>query len=158
MSFEVVEAFLKERGLGARIHRLEASSATVPLAAKAIGCREEQIAKTLTFLLNEEPLIVVCAGNVKIQNAKFKATFGAKAKLIPAPLVQRLVGHEVGGVCPFAVLPGVPIYFDVSLEGKDLIYPAAGDDHSMVALSLEELTAYVAPRGFIDVCTPMAPS
>lgn len=152
MTLSAVREYLDSFGLGDRIRIVAESSATVELAAAALGCEPKQIVKTLTFLVSGEPIMILCPGHVKIDNAKFKARFGEKARMIPAGEVGAFVGHEAGGVCPFAVKDGVKIFFDESLRENDRMYPAAGDDHSGVELNLSELTACARPDGWVDVC------
>lgn len=131
---------------------MEQSTATVQMAADAVGCEAKQIAKTLSFLVDESPILIVAAGNVKIDNQKYKATFNQKSKMLPGELVEEYIGHKLGGVCPFAVKPNVVIYLDVSLKQNDIVYPAAGSENSVVKLSIEELERYSAFKEWIDVC------
>lgn len=147
-----VKGYFKKIGLEERVKVLEQSSATVQLAAEAIGCEAKQIAKTLSFLVDDLPVLVVAAGNVKIDNQKFKATFHQKSKMIPGELVEEYVGHVPGGVCPFAVKPDVTIYLDVSLKQNKIVYPAAGSNNSVIKLSIEELERYTAFKDWVDVC------
>ena len=151
MSMDKARAHLRRYGLEDRIIELADSSATVELAAQALGCAPEHIAKTLSFVDGEGALLILAAGNARIDNGKFKARFGMKAKMLPADQVEALVGHAVGGVCPFGVNPGVPVYLDESLRRYDVIYPAAGNDHSGVRLTVEELYRASEAQGFVDV-------
>ena len=151
MSMDKARAHLRRYGLEDRIIELTDSSATVELAAAALGCAPEHIAKTLSFVQGEGALLILAAGNARIDNGKFKARFGMKAKMLPAEKVEALVGHAVGGVCPFGVNPGVPVYLDESLRRYDVIYPAAGNDHSGVRLTVEELYRASEAQGFVDV-------
>lgn len=151
MSMDKARAHLRRYGLEDRIIELADSSATVELAAQALGCAPEHIAKTLSFVDGEGALLILAAGNARIDNAKFKARFGMKAKMLPADQVEALVGHAVGGVCPFGVNPGVPVYLDESLCRYDVIYPAAGNDHSGVRLSVDELYRASGAKDFVDV-------
>ena len=155
MSLSRVKQFFEEIGLGDRVKDLEQSSATVELAAQALGCETGQIAKTLTFLVNKQPLMVVCAGNVKVSNPKFKALFHRRPSMIPPEEVHGLTGHQVGGVCPFVVKEGVTVYLDQSLKVNDIVYPGAGSSHSLVELTLEELEQLARPVAWIDVCQPV---
>ena len=116
MSFSNAKAYLETKGLADRIKVFSESSATVELAAKALGCQAKQIAKTMTFFVAGEPIMIVCAGNVKVDNPKYKAYFHEKAKMIPFAEVEACSGHAVGGVCPFGIKPGVKVYLDVSLK------------------------------------------
>jgi len=128
------------------------SSATVELAAKAIGCEPGRIAKTLSFLTKDGPILIVAAGYVKIDNQKYKARFGEKAKMLSPEEAVALIGHPVGGVCPFAVNPGVRIYLDASLKRYDLVYPACGSANSAIGLTLDELEAVCGRPEWVDVC------
>ena len=151
MSMDKARAHLRRYGLEDRIIDLAESSATVELAAQALHCEPEHIAKTLSFVQGEGALLILAAGNARIDNGKFKARFGMKAKMLPAEKVEALVGHAVGGVCPFGVNPGVPVYLDESLRRYDVIYPAAGNDHSGVRLTVDELYRASEAHGFVDV-------
>lgn len=151
MSMDKARAHLRRYGLEDRIIELADSSATVELAAQALGCAPEHIAKTLSFVNGEGALLILAAGNARIDNAKFKARFGMKAKMLPADQVEALVGHAVGGVCPFGVNPGVTVYLDESLRRYDVVYPAAGNDHSGVRLSVDELYRASGAQDFVDV-------
>ena len=154
MSMDKARAHLRRYGLEDRIIELADSSATVELAARALGCEPEHIAKTLSFVSGEGALLILAAGNARIDNGKFKARFGMKAKMLPADQVEALVGHAVGGVCPFGVNPGVTVYLDESLRRYDVVYPAAGNDHSGVRLTVEELYRASEAQGFVDVTKP----
>ena len=151
MSMDKVRAHLRRYGLEDRIIELADSRATVELAAQALGCAPEHIAKTLSFVDGEGALLILAAGNARIDNEKFKARFGMKAKMLPADQVEALVGHAVGGVCPFGVNPGVTVYLDESLRRYDVVYPAAGNDHSGVRLSVDELYRASGAKDFVDV-------
>lgn len=152
MSYENVQRYFDQAGLGERVKVLKQSSATVELAAQAIGCQEKQIAKTLSFLVDEAPILIVAAGHVKVDNKKYKAVFHQRPKMIPRDLVEDRIGHGVGGVCPFAVKPEVTIYLDDSLKGSEVVYPAAGSECSVVQLSLEELERCTGNPTWVDVC------
>ena len=153
MSIERARTHLEALGLDDRIMEFEQSSATVELAAAAVGCEPARIAKTMAFLLPDgAPALIVTAGDRRVDNAKYKAFFGAKAKMLTAEQLRELVGHDPGGVCPFAVKPGCRTYLDISLRRFDVVYPAAGDAASAVALTLPELERFSASRGWIDVC------
>ena len=151
MSMDKARAHLRRYGLEDRIIEQADSSATVELAAQALGCAPEHIAKTLSFVDGEGALLILAAGNARIDNSKFKARFGMKAKMLPAEQVEALIGHAVGGVCPFGVNPGVPVYLDESRRRYDVIYPAAGNDHSGVRLSVDELYRASGAKDFVDV-------
>lgn len=152
MSIEKVRPYLAERGMEARIKEFDVSSATVELAAQALGCEGKRIAKTLSFMLNSNAILIVAAGDAKVDNAKYKARFGAKAKMLTPDEAVELVGHAVGGVCPFAVNDGVSIYLDISLRRFDIVYPAAGSSNSAVELSIPELESLCPDAEWVDVC------
>ena len=152
MSFERAKAYLEQAGFGDRIITPEQSSATVEEAAAALGCEPEHIAKTMSFLVEGSPVLVVCAGDARIDNHKFKAAFHTKAKMIHPDEVEVLVGHAPGGVCPFGVNEGVTVYLDESLKRFDVVYPAAGNGHSAVRLTVPELERASGPAPWVDVC------
>lgn len=152
MSFEKAAACLKKCGLEERIIVSERSSATVELAAQAIGVEPGEIAKSLAFLTKEGPVLVIAEGTARVDNRKFKETFHTKAKMIPGEVVEDLIGHAPGGVCPFGIREGVPVYMDESLRKYETVYPAAGDDHSAVRLSVGELQAAANAIGWVDIC------
>lgn len=152
MSIEKVRAYFKTKGIDGRIQEFEISSATVPLAAKALQCEEGRIAKTPSFRLKEKVILIVAAGDAKIDNAKYKSQFGTKAKMLSFDEAEPLVGHAVGGICPFAVNEGVDIYLDVSLKRFSTVFPACGSSNSAIELSLQELEAYSGFIQWIDVC------
>lgn len=152
MSLERAEQYLKIKGYADRIIIPEKSSATVEEAAAALGCEPGMIAKTLSFLQGDQPVLILAEGMARIDNKKYKALFGCKAKMIPEEQVEELIGHDVGGVCPFGVKKGVLIYLDESLKQHETVYPAAGTDHSAVRLSIRELEACSGYREWIDVC------
>lgn len=135
-----------------KIQEFDVSSETVELAAQALNCEPGKIAKTLSFIVDESPILIVTAGDVKIQNAKYKAQFGIKAKMIPADQVEPLIGHDIGGVCPFAINEGVKVYLDESLKRYEVVYPAAGSGNSAVTMAIAELEEYAKPEAWIDVC------
>lgn len=152
MSIEKVRHYFKEKGIADRIQEFEVSSATVALAAKALHCEESRIAKTLSFHIGEKVVLIVTAGDVKIDNAKYKAQFGTKAKMLSYDEAETLIGHAIGGVCPFAVNNGVETYLDVSLKRFDTVFPACGSSNSAIELSLNELEKYSECKMWIDVC------
>ena len=152
MSLELAKAHLKRFGLADRVQLFDVSSATVELAAQAVGCEPARIAKTLSFLLPEGPVLILAAGDARIDNSKYKAQFHTKAKMIPHDQVEELIGHGVGGVCPFGVKEGVPVWLDESLRRFDLVYPAAGTSNSAVKLTLAELEQASQALGWVDVC------
>lgn len=152
MSFQAVQQYFDAVGLGDRVIELEQSSATVELAAQALGCEPKQIAKTMSFLVEEAPILIVTAGDAKIDNKKYKSLFHQKAKMIPSEQVEEYIGHAPGGVCPFLIQPEVKVYLDVSLKRFATVYPAAGSGHSAVNLNLEELMKYSHYEQWVDVC------
>lgn len=152
MSYERVKAYFESAGMGNRVMKFERSSATVEEAAKAVGCEPKKIAKTMSFLQGDKPVLIVTAGDVKIDNKKYKEVFHQKAKMIPGDSVEGYIGHAPGGVCPFAILPGVPVYLDVSLKRFEKVYPVGGSGHSAVELSVGELEKYSNSAGWVDVC------
>ncbi|MBQ1564497.1 MAG: YbaK/EbsC family protein [Clostridia bacterium] len=152
MSLERAKAYLREKGLETHIIIPDHSSATVEKAAEALGCEPGMIAKTLSFLQGEQPVLILAEGTARIDNAKYKARFFRKAKMIPAEQVETLIGHAVGGVCPFGVNENVVVYLDESLKLHDTVYPAAGTDHSAVRLTIAELEHACPDAEWIDVC------
>ena len=152
MSLERATEHLKKFGFEDRIQEFEVSSATVELAAVAVGVIPARIAKTLSFKVGEEVVLIVAAGDAKVDNAKYKAKFHAKAKMLTAEEASELVGHAVGGVCPFGVEPGVKTYLDVSLRRFDTVFPAAGTAASAVRLTCDELFLSSCAEEWIDVC------
>lgn len=152
MSINRVRAYFEEKGIAERIQEFEISSATVALAAQALHCEENRIAKTLSFHVDGKAVLIVAAGDAKIDNGKYKAQFGTKAKMLSFDEVEPLVGHGVGGVCPFAVNEGVEIYLDVSLRRFQTVFPACGSSNSAIELSIEELEEYTDFVDWIDVC------
>ena len=152
MSQEKAEAYLKEKGMLDRVIRLEDSTATVLQAAEALGVEPGMIAKTMSFLQNDQPVLILTEGTAKIDNRKYKDTFHVKAKMIPFEEVEHWIGHAPGGVCPFGIKEGVIVYLDESLRQFETVYPAAGDDHSAVKLSVDELEQICDAKGWIDVC------
>lgn len=152
MSIERVRPYLEERGMADRIKEFDVSSATVELAAAALGCEGKRIAKTLSFMVNGKAILIVAAGDAKVDNAKYKAFFGAKAKMLTPDEAVELVGHAVGGVCPFAVNEGVKVYLDISLRRFETVYPAAGSSNSAVRLTPDELAALCPDAKWVDLC------
>lgn len=152
MSIEKVRKYFNEKGIADRIREFDVSSATVALAAEALHCEESRIAKTLSFHLGERVILIVAAGDTKIDNAKYKAQFGAKAKMLSFDEAEDLIGHAVGGVCPFAVNDGVETYLDVSLKRFETVFPACGSSNSAIELSLGELEEYSMCKAWVDVC------
>ena len=152
MSIEKAKEHLKKYELDKNVMEFTTSSATVEEAAQALNCTEGEIAKTLSFLVEDKPILIVVAGDAKIDNSKYKGEFHKKAKMIPFDEVENLIGHKVGGVCPFGIKEGVDIYLDVSLQKYETIYPAAGSSNSAVKLTIKELEKASNYKEWIDVC------
>ena len=155
MSIERVRDYFAGLGLADRILEFDVSSATVALAAQALGCEEGRIAKTLSFHQGDKVVLIVAAGDVKIDNAKYKAAFGTKAKMLAFEEAEPLIGHAVGGVCPFAVNEGVETWLDESLKRLDTVFPACGSSNSAIELTPTELERYSGCLGWVDVCKKM---
>ena len=152
MSIERVREYLSEFGVDGRIRELTESSATVELAAKALGCEGRRIAKTLSFRVGDKVVLVVAAGDARIDNGKYKARFGTKAKMLAPQEAPELIGHAVGGVCPFGVNDGVEVYLDDSLRRFETVFPACGSSNSAIELTLPELEKFSKCKGWVDVC------
>ena len=155
MSIEKVKNYFKNFGIEDRIREFDTSSATVELAAAALHCQPERIAKSLSFMLKDKVVIVVTAGDVKVDNKKFKEFFGSKAKMIDKDKVEELIGHKVGGVCPFAIKDGVEVYLDESLKRFETVFPACGSSNSAIEVTLDELEKYSKYKEWIDVTKNM---
>lgn len=155
MAFEKAYAFLSDRGYADRVQTFDVSSATVELAAAALATEPARIAKSLTFLEEDRAIMVVCAGDGKVNSGKFKQKFGVKARMLTREQVHDLVGHDVGGVCPFGVNDGVRVCLDESMKRFDFVYPACGSDNSAVKLTPSELEQLTGGE-WVDVCVPMA--
>ncbi len=152
MSIERVKAYFRELGIEDRIREFPVSSATVELAARALRCEPRRIAKTLSFMAGGRPILIVAAGDARIDNPAYKARFGTKAKMLTPAEAAELVGHEVGGVCPFAVREGVTVYLDESLKRFETVFPACGSANSAIELTIPELEKYSDFSGWVDVC------
>ena len=152
MSYENAKAHLEKYNLAGRIQLFDVSSATVELAAQAVGVEGARIAKTLSFKLDSGCILILAAGDARIDNKKYKATFHKKASMPSADEVLEQIGHPVGGVCPFGINPNVPVYLDESLKRFDIVYPAAGTGNSAVKLSIDELYTCSEAVGWVDVC------
>lgn len=152
MSIEKVKEYFRQYGMEDRVWEKEHSSATVEEAAEALGCEPQRIAKTLSFQAGDRVVLVVTAGDRKIDNKKYREQFGCNAKMLKFEEVEDLVGHAVGGVCPFAVKEGVEVYLDESLKRFETVFPAAGSSNSMIELSIEELERYSHSLQWVDVC------
>ncbi|MEK3714407.1 YbaK/EbsC family protein [Paenibacillus sp. FSL R7-0333] len=152
MAIEKVKDFFKQYGMDSQIKEFEVSSATVDLAASALGCEPERIAKTLSFMVNGQAALVVAAGDAKVDNKKFKEYFKTKAKMLsPDEAIDR-VGHAIGGVCPFAIKNDVSVYLDISLKRFETIYPACGSSNSAIELTIKQLEQYSSYSEWIDAC------
>ena len=152
MSIEKVREYFKTQKVEDRILEFSVSSATVELAAQALNCEPCRIAKTLSFTVNNAAILIVTAGDAKIDNAKYKTEFSTKAKMLTPEEAVELIGHAVGGVCPFAVKDGVKIYLDISLKRFNTVFPACGSSNSAIELSISELEKYSQYTKWIDVC------
>ena len=151
MSVEKVKKYFAEIGEPERVIEFEQSTATSELAAQALGCEVGRIAKTISVFVDKKPVLILMSGDMKIDNKKFKSEFNCRPHMIPVDEVEKLIGHAVGGVCPFAVNEGVPIYIDDSLKRFDVIYPAAGNDKSCAKFKFDELERYIKIAGHVDV-------
>ena len=152
MSLENAKKYVEEKGFGDRIMIFEQSSATVELAAAAVGTECARIAKSLTFKVDEKPVMILCAGDCKVDNSKYKKIFHQKAKMLTPVEVEAMIGHAIGGVCPFGVNEGVTIYLDESLKRFDVVYPACGSGNSAVKLGVDELEQIAGSTDWVDVC------
>lgn len=158
MSIERVRAYFRSYGIEDCIQELDHSSATVLLAAEALGTEPCRIAKTLSFLVNGSPILIVAAGDARVDNAKYKAFFGTKAKMLSPEEAVELVGHAVGGVCPFAVNDSVTVYLDQSLRRFSTVFPACGSANSAIELTIPELEQYSDCKEWVDVCKGWQPN
>ena len=152
MSVEKVREYLTPYGVADRMREFEVSSATVELAALAVGVEGARIAKTLSFKVGEDPILIVAAGDAKVDNSKYKHFFGAKAKMLTAEEAVERIGHAVGGVCPFAVNDGVEVYLDESLKRFQTVFPACGSSNSEIKLTIPELEQCSNSLAWVDVC------
>ena len=152
MAIEAVKAYFSQYGMADRVKEFEVSSATVELAAQALGCEPCRIAKTLSFMVGGHAVLIVAAGDAKIDNPKYKAQFGTKAKMLTPDEAETMVGHAVGGICPFGVKEGVTVYLDESLKRFSTVFPACGSSNSAIELTIEELEKYSGYTCWVDVC------
>ncbi len=152
MAIDRVKEYFRQYGMEGKIQEFKVSSATVELAAQALACEPERIAKTLSFLVGEQAVLIVAAGDVKIDNGKYKKQFGTKAKMLTPDQVEELVGHAVGGVCPFGIKEGVKVYLDQSLKRFETVFPACGSSNSAIELTIPEMERYAGEEGWVDVC------
>lgn len=153
MSFEKAFKYLESKGMADRVMEFDVSSATVELAAAAVGCEPALISKSLTFMTADGPVMILCAGDAKIANPKYKAFFHEKAKMLSREEVSSLIGHDVGGVCPFGINDGIRVFLDESMKRFEYIYPACGSNNSAVKLTPDELETLSGSTGWIDVCS-----
>jgi len=152
MSIETVKSYFRRYGMEERIKEFETSSATVELAACALGCEPARIAKSLSFKAGDTYLLIITAGDAKIDNARYKARFGTKARMLTPDEAIEHIGHAIGGVCPFAVKETVEIYFDISLKRFSTVFPACGSSNSAIELTIPELEKYSVFKEWVDVC------
>lgn len=152
MAIERVRTYFRQYAMEEKIREFDVSSATVELAAQALSCEPARIAKTLSFMVGGHAILIVAAGDVKIDNHKYKEQFATKAKMLSPEEAETLVGHAVGGVCPFAVNEGVKVYLDESLKRFDTVFPACGSSNSAIGLTIPELEKYAVPVQWVDVC------
>ena len=152
MSINNVKEYFKKFGIDNRVQEFDVSSATVEQAANALKCEAKRIAKTLSFMGNNQPILIVTSGDARIDNTKYKSQFGIKAKMLSHNEVDELIGHSIGGVCPFAINKGVAVYLDNSLKRFSSVFPACGSSNSAIELSIEELENYSDFNCWIDVC------
>ncbi len=152
MAIDRVKEYFRQYGMEGKIQEFKVSSATVELAAQALACEPARIAKTLSFLVGEQAVLIVAAGDVKIDNGKYKKQFGTKAKMLTPDQVEELVGHAVGGVCPFGIKEGVKVYLDQSLKRFETVLPACGSSNSTIELTIPEMERYAGEEGWVDVC------
>ncbi|MGN0538779.1 MAG: YbaK/EbsC family protein [Candidatus Fimenecus sp.] len=156
MSIEKCKEYFKQFGMEEKVLEFSVSSATVELAAQALGCECARIAKTLSFMVGEQPVLILMAGDVKVDNPKYKAVFHTKAKMMTPDQLEEYVGHQIGGVCPFAIKDGVEVYLDESLKRFNTVFPACGSSNSAIELTIPQLEEYSNFKEWIDVSKPMA--
>ncbi len=152
MSVENIKELFKKNNIEELILHSEEISDTVIHAAKLLGCEPKQIAKTMSFVVYDNPIVIVSSGDSKIDNSKYKAYFKTKAKMIPFNEVERITGHTPGGICPFALNEGVRVYLDISLKRFDIIYTGGGDEHTTIKVNIEQLERYSNYTEWIDIC------
>lgn len=152
MAIEKVKEYFKAWNIENRILEFNVSSATVELAAEALHCEPKRIAKTLSFKVEEQGILIVAAGDAKVDNAKYKGTFGTKAKMLTPDEVESVVGHAIGGVCPFGIHEGIEVYLDESLKRFETVFPACGSSNSAIELTIGELEEYSGYKKWVDVC------
>lgn len=151
MAIDKVREYFKKYNIDNRIQEFETSSATVELAAKALNCEPKRIAKTMSFLVDDKPILIVLAGDTKIDNSKYKTEFHTKAKMVPFEDVEKIIGHAAGGVCPFGINEGIDVYLDESLKRFETVFPACGSSNSAIELTVKELEKTSNFNKWIDV-------
>ena len=156
MSIEKGREYFRQFGMEDRVREFEVSSATVELAAQALGVEGARIAKTLSFIVGEQPVLILMAGDVKVDNPKYKAVFHTKAKMMTPEQLEEYVGHQIGGVCPFGIKDGVDVYLDESLKRFNTVFPACGSSNSAIELTIPQLEEFSNFKEWIDVSKPMA--
>ena len=152
MSIERVREYFRKFDMEERIMEFPISSATVELAAQAVGCEPARIAKTLSFLVDGQAVLIVAAGDAKVDNSRYKGFFHTKAKMLAPEQVTELIGHAIGGVCPFGVNEGVRVFLDESLKRFETVYPAAGSSNSAIEMTMEDLETYSGFEAWVDIC------
>lgn len=153
MSIETARAHFRRFGIEDRVLEFDDSSATVALAAQTLHVSSARISKTLSFKTEQGCMLIICAGDARIDNHKFRDQFYIRAKMLSPDQVNVMVGHPIGGVCPFGINEGVPVYLDESVLRFDTVYPAAGSSNSAIELTIDELFKYSGAKGWVDVCT-----
>lgn len=151
MAINKVKEYFKQYNLNNKIIEFDSSSATVELAAKLLNCEQGRIAKTMSFLVNDKPILIVLAGDIKIDNSKYKSEFHTKAKMIPFDDVEKIIGHAAGGVCPFGINEGISVYLDKSLKKYETVFPACGSSNSAIELTIKELEETSKYLKWVDV-------
>lgn len=152
MAVDRVKEYFRQFGMEDKIQEFDVSSATVELAAKALNCEPQRIAKTLSFIVGENPILIVTAGDAKVDNHKYKAKFAKKAKMLTPDELIELIGHPMGGVCPFGINDGVTVYLDESLKRFKTVFPACGSPNSAIELTIEEMEKYSGYKEWVDLC------
>ena len=155
MSIEKGREYFRQFGMEDRVQEFEVSSATVELAAQALGVEGARIAKTLSFMVGEQPILILMAGDVKVDNSKYKGFFHAKAKMMSPEQLEEYVGHQIGGVCPFGIKDGVEVYLDTSMKRFETVFPAVGGSNSAIELTIEELEKYSNYKEWVEVSKPI---
>lgn len=153
MSIEKAKEYFKNFNMESKVLEFDVSSATVELAAIAVGCEPQRIAKTLSFKIGDKSILIVTAGDAKIENSKYKAKFSTKAKMLSREELLETVGHDIGGVCPFGINDGVDVYLDESLKRFTTVFPACGSSNSAIELTIDELEKYSNSKEWVDVCS-----